>query len=86
MTSPPPGSKLPDNSRRPSRIRDRCSVRSGSTGSGSSPTIASARQLLAEEVAARALLPALHKLLDSDDAREGLMSFLERRAAKFTGK
>ena len=55
-------------------------------GAGVQATIASARQSLAEEAAARALLPALQKLLGSDDAREGFMSFLERRAAKFTGK
>ena len=53
---------------------------------GVQATIASARQSLAEEAAARALLPALQKLLGSDDAREGFMSFLARRAAKFTGK
>ena len=53
---------------------------------GVQATIASARQSLAEEASARELLPALQKLLGSDDAREGFMSFLERRAAKFTGK
>jgi enoyl-CoA hydratase/carnithine racemase len=53
---------------------------------GVQATIASARQSLTEEAAARALFPALQKLLESDDAREGFMSFLERRAAKFTGK
>ena len=49
-------------------------------------TIASARKSLTEEAAARALLPEIQRLMATDDAREGLMSFLERRAAKFTGK
>jgi len=48
-------------------------------------TIASARKSLTEEAAARALLPEIQRLMATDDAREGLMSFLERRAAKFTG-
>jgi enoyl-CoA hydratase len=38
------------------------------------------------EAAARALLPELRALLASDDAREGMASFAERRAARFTGK
>ncbi len=49
-------------------------------------TLESARRARNEEAAARALLPELVKLMKSDDAREGLMSFIERRAAKFTGK
>ncbi len=49
-------------------------------------TIASARKSLTEEAAARALLPEIQRLMATDDAREGLMSFLERRAAKFTGE
>jgi enoyl-CoA hydratase/carnithine racemase len=49
-------------------------------------TIESARKALIEEEAARALLPIVQKLMASDDAREGLMSFIERRAANFTGK
>ena len=49
-------------------------------------TIESARKSLIEEEAARALLPIVTKLMASDDAREGLMSFIERRAGKFTGK
>ncbi len=53
---------------------------------GVSATIVNARQSLAEEAAARALLPAILRLMASDDAREGLMSFVERRAAKFTGR
>ena len=49
-------------------------------------TIESARLAIREEEAARALMPVLAKLMASDDAREGLMSFLERRAGKFSGK
>jgi enoyl-CoA hydratase/carnithine racemase len=49
-------------------------------------TIASARKSLVEAEAARALMDQLKVLMASDDAREGLMSFLERRAARFTGK
>jgi enoyl-CoA hydratase/carnithine racemase len=49
-------------------------------------TIASARKSLAEEAVARDLLPEIMRLLATDDAREGLMSFLERRTAAFTGK
>ncbi|MEO6419766.1 MAG: crotonase/enoyl-CoA hydratase family protein [Polyangiaceae bacterium] len=53
---------------------------------GVQATIASARRSLVEEAAARALLPEIMRLMQTDDAREGLMSFLERRAAKFEGK
>jgi enoyl-CoA hydratase/carnithine racemase len=53
---------------------------------GVQATIASARRALLEEEAARALMPELMRIMASDDAREGLMSFIERRAAKFTGK
>jgi enoyl-CoA hydratase len=53
---------------------------------GVQATIASARRALHEEAAAKALLPELVKMMGSDDAREGMMSFLERRAGKFTGK
>ena len=50
-------------------------------------TLASSRLALANEAeAARRLLPDLQPLLRSDDAKEGLQSFLERRAAKFTGR
>jgi len=50
-------------------------------------TLLSARRAVreGEEAAARALLPELKPILASDDAREGLQSFLERRAAKFEG-
>jgi enoyl-CoA hydratase len=49
-------------------------------------TIANARKSLVEEAAAAALMDEVRKLMGSDDAREGLMSFLERRAARFSGK
>lgn len=50
-------------------------------------TLASSRLALESEAeAARRLLPDLAPLLSSDDAREGLASFLERRKARFTGK
>jgi enoyl-CoA hydratase/carnithine racemase len=50
-------------------------------------TLASARLALRDEAeAARRLLPDLLPLLASDDAREGLQSFLERRQARFTGR
>jgi len=49
-------------------------------------TIASARASLTEEAAARALLPEIVRLMATDDAREGMMSFMERRAAKFEGR
>ena len=49
-------------------------------------TIASARKSLFEEAAARALLPEIQRLMATADAQEGVMSFLERRAAKFEGK
>lgn len=49
-------------------------------------TLASARRSLTEQAAAQALLPELMKLMGSDDAREGMVSFMERRQAKFTGK
>lgn len=55
---------------------------------GVQATLASAR--LAQEAGPQAamaqLLPQLLELLKTDDAREGLMSFVERRAAHFQGK
>ena len=51
-------------------------------------TLASAR--LAQEAGPQAaidqLLPQLLELLKTDDAREGLLSFVERRTARFQGK
>jgi enoyl-CoA hydratase len=49
-------------------------------------TLASARRCLNEQVAAEELMPQLQRLMASDDAREGMMSFVERRPAVFTGK
>jgi enoyl-CoA hydratase/carnithine racemase len=51
-------------------------------------TLASARKALTreEQGAATSLLSDLQPLMGSDDVREGLASFLERRAAKFTGR
>jgi enoyl-CoA hydratase len=53
---------------------------------GVQATIASARRSLKEETAAQALLPEIRRLMATEDAREGLQSFIERRAAKFVGK
>jgi enoyl-CoA hydratase/carnithine racemase len=55
---------------------------------GVQATLATARLATAagEEAAARELLPTLRRLMGTDDAREGLLSFLERRAARFTGR
>jgi enoyl-CoA hydratase/carnithine racemase len=51
-------------------------------------TLANARLSIgeAEATATRALMDEVRALMGSDDAREGLMSFLERRSARFTGK
>ena len=51
-------------------------------------TLASSRAALAETEAAAAarLLPDLKPLLGSDDMREGMQSFLERRDGSFRGK
>jgi enoyl-CoA hydratase len=55
---------------------------------GVQATLRSARLAVAEgpAAAAGALLPELQKLMASEDAKEGLQSFLERRAARFTGR
>jgi enoyl-CoA hydratase len=53
---------------------------------GIKATLLSARRGMDDEAAARELLPEVMRLFGSDDAREGLASFVERRAAKFTGK
>jgi enoyl-CoA hydratase/carnithine racemase len=51
-------------------------------------TLASARLAIDEGEAASAarLLPDLHPILASEDAKEGVQSFVERRTAKFTGR
>jgi enoyl-CoA hydratase len=51
-------------------------------------TLRSARTAVAHgpEAAARGLMPELQKLMQSEDAKEGLQSFLERRAGRFTGR
>jgi enoyl-CoA hydratase len=55
---------------------------------GVAATLASARYALPgeEETAAGRLLSDLKPILASDDVREGVASFVERRAAKFTGR
>jgi enoyl-CoA hydratase len=53
---------------------------------GVQATIASARSAVEQEAAARALLPEITRLMASEDAREGLQSFFERRAAPFSGR
>ncbi|HZI10767.1 MAG TPA: crotonase/enoyl-CoA hydratase family protein [Myxococcus sp.] len=55
---------------------------------GVQATLASARQTLHEgpEAAARALLPKLLELMSSEDAAEGVQSFIERREGRFTGR
>jgi enoyl-CoA hydratase/carnithine racemase len=51
-------------------------------------TMLEARRAAAPDEAAHAkhLFSALGPIMQSEDAREGMMSFVERRAAKFTGK
>jgi enoyl-CoA hydratase/carnithine racemase len=51
-------------------------------------TLASARlaQREGEDAAAAALVPEIRALMASEDAREGLQSFLERRAGRFAGR
>jgi enoyl-CoA hydratase len=55
---------------------------------GVQATLRSSRLAVAEgpAAAARDLLPELRKLMASEDAKEGLQSFLERRAGRFTGR
>lgn len=55
---------------------------------GVQATLASARLARArgEVVAFARLLPDLTALMSSDDVKEGLQSFIERRPAKFTGR
>jgi len=51
-------------------------------------TIKSARKLQREgfEAAARDLMPQVLKLFCTEDAREGVQSFIERRDGNFTGR
>lgn len=51
-------------------------------------TLASARRAVLEghAAAARELVPALRSLMTSEDAQEGMVSFLERRDAVFKGR
>ncbi len=51
-------------------------------------TLASSRLAMAhgDEEAARRLMPDLVPIMKSDDVKEGVQSFVERREAKFTGK
>jgi enoyl-CoA hydratase len=55
---------------------------------GVQATLASARLALREgpEAAAKALRAEIMRLMKTDDAREGVQSFLERRAGRFTGR
>jgi len=55
---------------------------------GVQASLASSRLAVAEgeRAAAEALLPELRKLMASEDAAEGLASFLQRRAAVFKGR
>jgi enoyl-CoA hydratase len=55
---------------------------------GVQATLASSRLALParEEAAAARLLPDLQPILASEDVKEGLASFIERRAAKFQGR
>ncbi len=55
---------------------------------GVQATIASARKMQSEgfETAAKDLLPQVLKLFKSEDAQEGIQSFIERRNGNFQGK
>jgi enoyl-CoA hydratase len=55
---------------------------------GVAATLRSARASVLEgfAAAARQLMPEVQALMRTDDAREGLMSFIERRDGRFTGK
>jgi enoyl-CoA hydratase/carnithine racemase len=49
-------------------------------------TIASARRALTEQAAIAELMPEILRLMKTADAREGMMSFVQRREAKFVGE
>jgi len=49
-------------------------------------TLESARRSLDERDAAEALMPEIARLMVTEDAREGMQSFVERRPAAFSGK
>jgi enoyl-CoA hydratase len=51
-------------------------------------TLASARLAVeqGQSAAAKELIPAVRRLMETEDALEGLMSFVERRQARFLGK
>jgi enoyl-CoA hydratase/carnithine racemase len=55
---------------------------------GIAATLRSARLAMTEGVDAsmRELIPELLRLMTSEDAQEGLASFIERRAGRFTGR
>ena len=55
---------------------------------GVQATLLSARNRLEKgfEGAAKELVPQILSLMQTEDAREGMMSFVERRTAKFEGK
>jgi enoyl-CoA hydratase/carnithine racemase len=60
----------------------------GQAALGVRATLANARlaEREGEVAAARALRGEIQKLMATDDAREGMQSFLERRAGRFTGR
>ena len=53
---------------------------------GVQATLASALRGVAERDAAQALIPELMRLMGTEDAAEGMLSFMERRPAVFKGK
>jgi enoyl-CoA hydratase len=53
---------------------------------GVQATITSARRSLTEQAAIAELMPEILRLMKTADAREGMMSFMQRREAKFTGE
>ena len=84
MAAIPPGPDDPIDWSRP----DRCDAIEGASPLGVRATLESAKVARdrGEPAAAEALLAQARVLMASDDAREGLMSFVERREGRFTGK